>query len=235
MSTVLEPQTHDAGAPGMQSRGHSSGSRSDILAAAAKCFMKNGYSATSIDDVARQLDATKGMIYHHFRSKTDLFFAVYRRGMEINYAAVEPHVSDNGTALERLARMAFAHSIVLMAEQAFQRTLAEGVAMHLTGATTAAQRETLTELIDIRNQYEGMFRSAIRKTAKEEGLEIANLSLASKSFLAVLNSTVSWYTPRANDPQSEQKKLAIDLVTYALRGLGTDLPSGALKTKENAQ
>ena len=35
-------------------------SRMDILRAAACCFMDRGYTATSIDDVARSLGATKG-------------------------------------------------------------------------------------------------------------------------------------------------------------------------------
>ncbi|MGD9915173.1 MAG: TetR/AcrR family transcriptional regulator [Rhizobiaceae bacterium] len=48
-------------------------SRADILRTAALCFMERGYYATSIDDVARKLGATKGRIYHHFPSKGDLF------------------------------------------------------------------------------------------------------------------------------------------------------------------
>ena len=53
-------------------------SRSAILEAAARCFHERGYAATSIDDVARALNSTKGRIYHHFESKADLFAEIGR-------------------------------------------------------------------------------------------------------------------------------------------------------------
>ena len=58
--------------------------RFEILEAAAACFEERGFASTSIDDVARRLGSTKGRIYHHFSSKTDLFAAVFRAGMALN-------------------------------------------------------------------------------------------------------------------------------------------------------
>lgn len=208
-------------------------SRNDILRAAADCFRENGFSAASIDDVARALGATKGMIYHHFRSKTDLFFDVYRMGMEINFAATRPYAEGDGSALVRLARMGLAHCIVMMSEQSFQRVLAQGVTMHQQGSTTAAQRDTLDELIDSRNNYETQFRTAIEQAASQEKIELNDPSLASKSFLAVLNSPVFWYSPRQDDTKAERLALAKELVTYALRGLGSDMPEDALPFMED--
>ncbi len=205
--------------------GRSSGnSPNTILSAAAECFRENGFAATSIDDVARSLGATKGMIYHHFRSKTDLFFAVYQRGMELNFDAIKPFRNADGSALEQLSRMALAHAVAMMEHQAFQRVLGQGVALHQQGSTTAAQRETLAELIKIRDSYEAAFRTAIENAARDEGFDLPSASLASKSFLAVLNSTVFWYSPREADEKHEQHNLAQQLVSYALRGLGARVP-----------
>lgn len=209
-----------------------SDSRRDILITAANCFRENGFSATSIDDVAHALKATKGRIYHHFRSKTDLFFAVYRMGMEINFRATEPHATGDAPAPVKLARMSLAHSIALMKQQSFQRVLAQGVALHQQGSTTAAQRETLGELIDIRNSYEALFRKAIEAAAKHQNIELKDPSIASKSFLAVLNSTVFWYSPREDNPHAEQLAIARELVTFALRGVGADMPDEALTFME---
>ncbi len=213
--------------------GRSSGnSRNAILSAAAECFRENGFAATSTNDVARSLGATKGMIYHHFRSKADLFFAVYQRGMELNFAAIEPFRHTHGPALGRLAGMALAHAVAMMEHQAFQRVLGQGVALHQQGSTTAAQRETLAELIKIRDSYEAAFRTAIEDAAKEEGFDLPSASMASKSFLAVLNSTVFWYTPREADEKQEQETLATQLVNYALRGLGARVPETIKLTDE---
>ncbi|MEP1206778.1 MAG: TetR/AcrR family transcriptional regulator [Rhizobiaceae bacterium] len=212
-----------------EDRNSVSQSRDQILIAAADCFKENGFAATSIDDVAHMLGATKGMIYHHFRSKMDLFFAVYRRGMELNFNATEPQAQVGGSPLERLACMGMAHAVALMAHQPFQRVLAQGVAMHQTGSTTAAQRDTLSDLIRTRDTYEALFRKTIEAAADEMNVDIGDPSLASKSFLAVLNSTVFWYSPRRKNARAEQMSLAEELVNYALRGLGMTPPQGALE------
>ncbi|MEP1091130.1 MAG: TetR/AcrR family transcriptional regulator [Rhizobiaceae bacterium] len=217
-------ETANRGSPRLAARQ----SRDQILEAAAECFKENGFAATSIDDVAYSLGATKGMIYHHFRSKIDLFFAVYQRGMEINFEATEPETHSHAKPLERLARMSMAHSVALMAHQPFQRVLAQGVAMHQTGSTTAAQRDTLSTLIKTRDTYEELFRTAIEAAVADSGTELTNPSLASKSFLAVLNSTVFWYSPRRRNATAEQISIALDLVNYALRGLGLHLPEDAI-------
>jgi len=209
-----------------------SGSRHEILRTAANCFRENGYSATSIDDVAHALKATKGMIYYHFRSKIDLFFAVYRMGMEINFRATEPYAKGEAPPLIKLTRMSLAHSMALMKEQSFQRVLAQGVAMHQQGSTTAAQRETLSELIDIRNSYEALFRNAIETAASHNEIELKDPSIISKSFLAVLNSTVFWYSPREENQHAERLAIARELVTYALRGIGAEMPEEAFTFME---
>ena len=66
---------HEQGA-GIRRRGAAKTSRDEILQAAAELFMAYGYTATSIDAVAERLGATKGRIYHHWRSKADLYFDV---------------------------------------------------------------------------------------------------------------------------------------------------------------
>ncbi|PXY82893.1 TetR/AcrR family transcriptional regulator [Bifidobacterium asteroides] len=76
-----------------------------IIKAATELFTSQGYDKTSMQDI---IDATgglsKGAVYHHFRSKEDLFDAVANRLMktisETNNKAQTP--SGQGTALEQL-------------------------------------------------------------------------------------------------------------------------------------
>lgn len=210
-------------------------SQEAILNAAALCFRDYGFAAASIDDVARVLKATKGRIYHHFRSKTDLFFAVYRRGMALNFDAVQPEYDADAEPLEKITRMALAHAFVLLAQMPYQRVLAQGVHMHQTGATTAAQRETLADLIEIRNRYEMMFRKSIAHAVSSEGLPVNDIPLATRSFLAVLNGSVYWYSPKADDIHGEQVRLAVKQVRFALRGLGASPPETVFDTWANRQ
>lgn len=49
----------------------------ELIEVARRLFGRDGYAATSIDDIAREGGMTKGAVYHHFAGKTDLFRAVF--------------------------------------------------------------------------------------------------------------------------------------------------------------
>ncbi len=51
-------------------------SKNQILKAAMKIFVVNGYSNTKMDDIADEAGFSKGAVYHHFSSKQDLFFSL---------------------------------------------------------------------------------------------------------------------------------------------------------------
>ena len=50
--------------------------RRRILDAGLRVFSKRGYERGSMDDIALELEATKGLLYHYFRSKEELLKAV---------------------------------------------------------------------------------------------------------------------------------------------------------------
>ena len=50
--------------------------RRRILDAGLRVFSKRGYERASMDDIALELQATKGLLYHYFRSKEELLKAV---------------------------------------------------------------------------------------------------------------------------------------------------------------
>ena len=51
--------------------------RAQILTAAQECFGKRGYHKTKIDDIARAAGLSKGAIYWHFKSKDEIFLALF--------------------------------------------------------------------------------------------------------------------------------------------------------------
>lgn len=53
--------------------------REQILAAATEAFARNGFAATSLDDIAAEAGITRVILYRHFDSKNDLYQAVLDR------------------------------------------------------------------------------------------------------------------------------------------------------------
>src|SRR5687768_14502723 len=50
--------------------------RQELLRAASRLFLRNGFVATSLADIAEEAGLTKGAVYSNFESKEDLFVAV---------------------------------------------------------------------------------------------------------------------------------------------------------------
>jgi AcrR family transcriptional regulator len=57
----------------------SEATRAALLDAATRRFAELGYTGTSLEDVAADIKASRGAVYHHFSSKKALFEAVFAR------------------------------------------------------------------------------------------------------------------------------------------------------------
>lgn len=55
--------------------------REEILFAAAELFARDGYAATDLDVVAKEVGVGKGTIYRYFQNKADLFLATVDESM----------------------------------------------------------------------------------------------------------------------------------------------------------
>jgi AcrR family transcriptional regulator len=192
--------------------------REEVLAAAAECFMRRGYASTSMDDVADSLDATKGRVYHHFPSKPDLFFAVYRRAMDILMDNVVPAFETRGTGEQRLFAMARAHTLAMMETRTFQRSLTLGVDLYRFGETTPEHKAVLEELIDARRVYEDLYRRVIEAGLADGTLSVPDPSLAMRTLLGALNWVTIWYSPRPGETRADREVLADQIVETTLGG-----------------
>ena len=53
--------------------------RAEILNAAQACFGKSGYHDTKMDDIVRATGLSKGALYWHFKSKEEIFLALFEQ------------------------------------------------------------------------------------------------------------------------------------------------------------
>jgi AcrR family transcriptional regulator len=64
-------------APTRTQRERSETTTSELIQSARKLFARDGYAATSLDDVVAEAGVSKGALYHHFTGKPELFEAVF--------------------------------------------------------------------------------------------------------------------------------------------------------------
>lgn len=204
----------------VQVREHGSESRDEILRAAAELFMEFGYAATSIDAVAERLGATKGRIYHHYRSKADLFFDVQVAAMTRLNEEVGPIARKPASPVERLAAMALRHTQVILTELPMQKVAVQGLERHLLGSSPAAKR--LHSVIKMRDNYESLFAEVIDEGIRAGVFVELPPKLATKPFFGALNWATVWYSQRRLQTPEAIDDLARTLAAYAIRGLLKD-------------
>ena len=79
--------------------------REGIVKAAVVLFARQGYEATSLQDVADQADATKGAVYHYFKRKPDLLVAIHGRFVERELATLHVILGENNSPSVQLSRI----------------------------------------------------------------------------------------------------------------------------------
>jgi AcrR family transcriptional regulator len=80
--------------------------REALLEAATRVFARQGYVATSVDEVAWEAGMTKGAVYSNFASKDDLFAAVVERHQDRRMLAILDTVDPSRPAAEEALQAA---------------------------------------------------------------------------------------------------------------------------------
>lgn len=191
-----------------------------IMDAAAQAFTTHGFSAASVDLIAKEIGATKGSVYYHYRSKADLFFAVHKRAMVMNFRELLPLArAEEKQPAERLLSMAHAHAMLMMNHLFYQRVTVQGVEMHQSSSTTPTERLALEELVEMRDAYEDLFLKVLKEGVKKGDFADLDVRLAAKGILGALNWITVWYRPREGDTNAYKTKVAKQIARQVVSGV----------------
>jgi AcrR family transcriptional regulator len=180
--------THSFLRPGVALEG-----RNEILLAAAEVFTEKGFAAASIDDIADRLKATKGRVYHYYRSKTDLFLDLQRWALEYGLTRVRAIAERTDlTPPHKLHAMAYEHTLMIASGYGYQSSLV-GRAGALINVTKAKQRDVLRYVVALRDEYEGCFAAVIQHGVAVGVFVDLSPRLATKPLFGALNWLLVWY------------------------------------------
>lgn len=79
--------------------------RGRLLSAAAHLFRDKGFDRTTVRDIAAAVGIQSGSIFHHFKSKEDILFAVMEEVIRFNTERLRQAVADGATPLEQLRNL----------------------------------------------------------------------------------------------------------------------------------
>lgn len=150
-----------------------------ILESALDIFSRKGYSRTTFEDIALQINLSKGAVYWHFKTKSDLLVALIEDSCEHRNARLET-VEEQIKTLAEL-RHCFLHSFNLLLSEPMLRKFEFFIYFQIEWSEELME-EVQTRLSELRKSPIRTYRMSIERL--QENKEVN--SSASAEELAIL-------------------------------------------------
>jgi TetR/AcrR family transcriptional regulator, cholesterol catabolism regulator len=164
------------------------GPREAIRDAAMHLFGKQGFSGTSMRDIAGAVGVLPGSLYAHIASKEALLAEIVEDGINRFLEAVRPHADSEATPTDKLRAMVIAH-VAVVADNP-ERSLVVFHQWRFLGSGN------IQAAINKRREYEQAFIGVIEEGMKAGAFRAdLNLRIAVLTILGALNWTPEWLSP----------------------------------------
>jgi AcrR family transcriptional regulator len=185
------------------------GTRQRIVQAAVELFAEQGFDATSVNQVVARAGVAKGALYHHFSSKDDLLYEVYRELVDRQLAGLTA-ILTRGWPPARTLR-ALIEDLVQTTAAAAAEAKVFARESHRLGDTNqarvrAARRSIHDAFIELvrRAQLAGQFS------------QVASPEMVTFTVFGVINELPVWYSPDGPKRPDELAAELSDLILAAL-------------------
>jgi AcrR family transcriptional regulator len=182
--------------------------REQIYSTAGSLFSERGYHATTVRDIAKELNMQGASLYFHIDSKEDVLWELVRRAAGQFLGAVEPIVGSGGPPAEKLREMVRAH-VRIVADNLENAT----VFLHEWKFLSEERRTVITSY---RDTYESHYRHVIEEGIRSGDFARTDPKMAATLVLSSLNWMPQWYNPSGVLSAEEVADTFIELI---LRGL----------------
>jgi AcrR family transcriptional regulator len=201
---VSEPSPTEPGTPVRRGRV----TAEQIVATAARLFAANGYHEMGMREIADALGIRGASLYHHYRSKEEILFAIC---LTVTQEPVErqiPLLDEAGTPTSRLSALVRAHVLHLV-----DRQVEHLVGRHELSALTAEHRAVVD---GHRRYYQRRVADTIAAGVRSGEFTVSDVRLVTLALLDMLNGTSTWFR---HDGPTSASDLADTYVELGIRGL----------------
>jgi AcrR family transcriptional regulator len=169
-----------------------------IRQVATRLFQKQGYHATTMDDIAAATNLNKATVYHYYSSKHQLLFDIYSSGID---AILDRFASHDESAPARDTIDRIVHDVVEAMAEDQSRT-----AVYYQERPFIEQwfpAESYAELRSKESAYGRHVQRAIQAGISDGTFKEVDARAAALALLSAAGQTYSWYRP-ASGPSVTQ-------------------------------
>jgi TetR/AcrR family transcriptional regulator, cholesterol catabolism regulator len=178
--------------------------RDELLAKAAHLFRKKGYHATTMKDIAAELEILPGSLYHHIESKESLLVEIMQRGIEVLLERVRPIAASDLAPSEKLKAIVQTH-VLSITEHPDVLT----VFLHELKSLPEARR---VEQLRLRDEYEQLLGGVVEEGIAQGEFQPLHARLVTFAILGMVNWLYAWYRPNGSLTPEEIAQAYISLI-----------------------
>jgi AcrR family transcriptional regulator len=194
-------------------RGRSAGyddQRAAILAEAARLFARNGFVATSMNQVAEACSLSKAALYHYFRDKYALLIEIAEGHVQRLLEVIEEVEAEHPNCATRLPALIQRFVYEYSSAQDAHRVLTEDVRF-----LEPSDRE---RILDVEREVVARFASCIAMVRPDLNQRLLAKPLAMLLF-GMINWLFTWFKPDAQLDYPTLAPLVTELFLHGLTGL----------------
>lgn len=177
-----------------------------ILEVSARLFREQGFDAVSIRDLGTALGVSTSTLYHHFRSKNEILYAIMERFLHAFNDELLPIARSTASPRQRIVAVVQAH--VVFQQRRLHEVLESGIHRR---ALHPDQRERVFKLL---HDYRDAVRDVVAEGIETGEFLTADATLCAGMILDMLNGIWEWYI---NDGRLSIDELAARYADAALR------------------
>ena len=161
--------------------------KEQIYSTARSLFRERGYPATTVRDIAREMNMQAGSLYAHIDSKEDVLWEIVNRAADQFLAAAEP------IALPTCAPPRSSASLCALTSAWWLTTLPRPPSSSTSGSSWAKQRRHA--IAERRNRYESLYRHVVEEGIASGDFAPTDPKMATLLVLSAVNWLPQWYNP----------------------------------------
>lgn len=162
--------------------------REMILDTAARLFGRVGFEKCSMQDISDSANVSKGTLYHYFKTKQEIYDAIFLGTLRRMIAFVGSAIDDELPTHQKIKSFFCAHAEYFDQNYWNFNATMLGVA----GVSSATMRH---EAIELRDRYEGILRKIVVEGIESGELRAMEPNMTTRAALSLLNWMPRWYRP----------------------------------------
>ncbi len=183
--------------------------REQIISTAAKLFRNKGYAASSMRDIANELNIEAASLYHHIKSKEEILEMICF-SMANKFLSSIAEVNDIYFNAEERLRKAILHHVEIITEDIDKSAV-------FLREWRSLPENSLNDFVQLRNHYESEFTKIMESGVQEDVFDHVDVKFAVLSVLSSVNWINEWYRPEGKMGVNEIAQKISDFVLGGLR------------------